>query len=228
MKKFNAEEIIFNAIVNQDKLPEHARGVSLGEIIDLVQSIFRKILERTTLDLDPTDFIRLCIFHDRLDKPISTGTLEVASATVENIVALIMKVMQSKKNIFLDEGFSIDVVVIRRPRGGARRKINIADMDRLKKRSIVAIPKDDYGVCCAKAVLLGLAYIDKDPELDALRHSKNTMLLRRALALHEATGIPVGSCGLKEIEILERYLKIQVVVISTAALNKVKFLHFFK
>lgn len=44
-------------------------------------------------------------------------------------------------------------------------------------------------------------------------------MLRRALALHETTKIPVEPYGLQEIVAFEKYLKVQVVVISTAALN---------
>lgn len=224
IEKFDAVEIIYNAIVHQDKLPDHFWGVSLGHIIGLVKAIFQKIIDSATAGMDAKDYIRICVFHNRLDKPISTGKLEIGSLTVENIMSQIMKVIQSKEDIALDEGFSVDVVVIRRPRGGARRKINIADVDGLKKRSIVSISEDEYGVCCAKAILLALAFVNRDPEIEALRKPKNTVLLRQALALHEATNIPVGPCGLSEIEKFERHLKVQVVVISTSALNKVCFI----
>ena len=50
---------------------------------------------------------------------------------------------------------------------------------------------------------------------------KNTMLLRRALVLHAETSIPEGECELQEIEVFERHLNMQV-IISTAALNKIK------
>ena len=66
----------------------------------------------------------------------------------------------------MNEGFSTDVGVIRHPRGDGRRKINIASMDRMKKRSIVSISEDEFGVCCAKAILL--AYVDRDPEIETL------------------------------------------------------------
>lgn len=195
--------------------------MSLGQIISLVKALFQKIIDSATVGLDDKDYIRICVFHDRLDKPISTGKLEIRSMTVESIMSRIMKVIQSKEDIALDEGFSVDVAVIRRPRGGARKKINVVDVDRLKKRSIHSILEDEYGVCCAKAILLALVFVDGDPEIETLRHPRNTVLLRRALALHEATKIPVGPCGLQEIEEFEKYLKVQVVVISTAALNKV-------
>lgn len=98
--------------------------------------------------------------------------------TVESIMSRIMKVIQSKEDIALDEGFSVEVVSFqfRRPRGGARRKINVVDVDRLKKRSIHSISEDEYGVCSAKAIPLALAFVDGNPEIEALRRPRNTCL----------------------------------------------------
>lgn len=55
--------------------------------------------------------------------------------------------------------------MIRRPRGGARRKINIGNVDRLKKRFVASISEDEYEV---------LAFINRDPEIETLRKPKNT------------------------------------------------------
>lgn len=90
----------------------------------------------------------------------------------------------------------------------SEKKNNIVDVDRFKKRSILSISEAEYGVCCAKAILLALVFVHGDLEIEALRHLRNTVLLRRALALHEVTKIPVGPCELQEIEEFEKYLKV--------------------
>ncbi len=42
------------------------------------------------------------------------------------------------------------------------------------------------------------------------------------MAFHSKTGVPEGPCGVEQIKIFEKQQKVQVVVTSTEALNKVR------
>ncbi|GFQ70667.1 uncharacterized protein TNCT_82171 [Trichonephila clavata] len=100
------------------------------------------------------------------------------------------------------------------------RRVIIPSIDRLRKTSIRCVPDDDLNICCAKAILLAVAEVEKDGDLGSLRRKDCCILQRRAIALHQKTGVPQGPCGFEEIALFEQYLKIQVIVISTTALNQ--------
>ncbi len=133
-----------------------------------------------------------------------------------------MKVLQSKDTIMLNEGFTAHIITVERPRGGGWRKILIPELDQLKKNSIATVSLDEQQLCCAKAILLAKPFCRQDPELKCLKDQRNTLLSRRAMALHSKTGVPEGSCGVEQIKIFEKQRKVQVVVISTETLNKVR------
>ncbi|GFS34329.1 uncharacterized protein NPIL_343271, partial [Nephila pilipes] len=70
-------------------------------------------------------------------------------------------------------------------------------------------------------ILLAIAEVEKEADLKSLRRKDCDILKRRAIALHQKTGVPQGPCGFEEIALFEQNLKIQVVVISTTASNQV-------
>jgi len=216
-RKFSTEQINYEARFDTERL----RGIE--HIRDAIKILFEKLIEKSTENLSSNDLIRYCLFSNKLDKPISTKLMGVHEVTVETILSKIMKVLQSKDEIFLDESLQIEVVTLRRPIGGARhrRHINIA-VDRLKKRSILSVnADDDFNVCCAKAIILAKGVLENDPDLKTLMKKDSSILLRRALALHSAARVPEGPCGFDEIKQFESFLDLQIAVVSAENLLKV-------
>lgn len=218
-KKFPVQQITFEARVDINKLPQS----SLDDVVNLVKRLFDNLLERTTENLNGQDQIRFVFLCDRLDRPISTGLVRVDEITVERLLSTILKVLQSNEEIFLDESFRIDVITVRNPVGGGRcNKFLNVKIDALKKRSVLSVEiDDDYNVCCAKAIVLGKAHIEKDDDFKTLKRKDCNLLLRKALALHAAAGVPEGICGFDEIRVFEDHLDLQIVVISTVNMLKV-------
>ncbi|GIY61028.1 DNA-directed DNA polymerase [Caerostris darwini] len=134
-KKYRAEEVIFKARVDPERLPSGITGVPLGTIIGAVRELFLTIIERTTETLEPTGLIRFYIQDDHLDHPISTTIMHVSDLTIEKILTEILKVLQSKKSIQLDSGFMIEVITIRRSVGAERSKVANISLDRLRKQT---------------------------------------------------------------------------------------------
>ncbi|GBN65756.1 hypothetical protein AVEN_24895-1 [Araneus ventricosus] len=83
--------------------------------------------------------------------------------------------------------------------------------------------RDEYDVCCARAILLALARLGKRLDYAGLRRKGCSILLRKALSLHEKTGVMVGPCGVDVISMFEAYLNVQVIVFSTAEMNRVSY-----
>lgn len=193
--------------------------------VESLRQIFETLLLHCSENMRPMDLIRFCIQANGLDKPISTCLETLSAFTIEKLLTAIMKILQSKEEIMLDEGFTADVITIRRDVGAGRRKVINVDVDRLKKRSILNIPNDKRGLCCAKSIVYALAHLDKDKSaINALRHRQRPALLKRAIDLHKKAGVPIGPCTYKEIDMFEKYLNVQIVVFSTQNSNKVSIL----
>lgn len=225
--KYQAEEITFRARINPLRLPEQLQNTALSAVVESVRVLFMKIIALAIQGLRSNDLIRFCIQADGLDKPISTELMTVEAVTLEKVLGCVLKVLQSKDQILLDDGFLVDILTIRRDIGGGRiKKVVNIELDRLRKQSILTIPEDDIGLCCAKAIIYALAHLNKDPRINSLRDRRRPNLLNRAKELHEATGIPLGPCTYEEIKKFEQHLDVQVVVISSENLNKVNIFFF--
>ncbi|GFU02937.1 DNA_pol_B_2 domain-containing protein [Trichonephila clavipes] len=174
-KKFNSEEVIFQVLLDPDCWLNNG-SATIGQTSDAIRTLFETLLRRVTSSLEPTDLIRAIIFSEHLDRPISTHLMGV-----EKIMACATKVLQSKSEVRLDEGFNIEIITIR-----ARASTQV----------------------------------EKDADLRSLRRKDCCILQRRAIALHQKTGVPQGPCGFEEIASFEKYLKTQVIVVSTTALNQ--------
>ncbi|GFT97893.1 uncharacterized protein NPIL_535241 [Nephila pilipes] len=99
--------------------------------------------------------------------------------------------MRSKSEVLLDEGFNLEIITIRRPEGSGKtnRRVIIPSLDRLRKKSMWCVPDDDLNICCAEALLLAIAEVEKDVDLRSLRRKDCDLLKRRAIALHQKTGV---------------------------------------
>lgn len=228
-KKYRGEEIIVRARIDPDRIPENIRQYPLAAATNAVRDLFEILIEQTSRNLRSSDLVRFCIQADGLDRPISTSIMKLSELTVEKILSVVMKVLQSKNEIRLDVGFTVDIITIQRDVGGGKgnRKVTNISIDRLRKKSVLSIPVDNQGLCCAKAILFALAHLKKDRKgINAMRDRRRPALLKRAKQLHVNAGVPHGPCTYAEIQKFESYLDVQIVVISAENLNKVSYLIF--
>lgn len=227
-KKYNAEEITFRTRIDMDLLPERIKEEPMYYATDLLRQLFNTLIEKSTQHLRSFDLIRFYIQSDGLDKPISTNIMRVSDLTVEKILSCIIKVLQSKDEIHLDSTFTVDIITISLEIGGSRRKVINIDVDRLKKRSVLSIPGDELGLCCAKAIVFGLAHLEKDqPAINLLKDRRRSALFDRAVQLHRDAEVPLKPCTINEISMFETFLGIRIVVISAEKLNKVKKIYIY-
>lgn len=220
--KYQAEEIHYHARVDQDKLPDDVRGQPMIAVIESVRELFDNLIRRSTEGLAPTDKIRFCIDAIGLDRPISTCMMPVSTFTVEKVMSAVLKVLQSKTKIKLDEGFLVTVITIINPVGAGRRKISNIELDRLEKKSVLKIPYDDEGLCCAKAIVYAIAHLENNQTaINSLRRTDRPALINRARELHAEAGVPLGPCTYSEIAMFEEHLNLQISVLSADNRNRV-------
>lgn len=225
---YKANETSYRARVDLDKIPEDLRERPLITAVEAVRQLFLCLMRRTFAGLNPSDLVRFCIQADGLDKPISSHLQRVSDFTLEKLLSIVLKVLQSKDKIKLSDGFIVDVITVKRDvgAGGGMRIIN-ADIDQLRKKSIIFIPQDSQGLCCAKAIVRAIALVDGDTKAtNALRDHRRPALMKRAVQLHEDAGVPIGPCTYAEIAQFEEFLDTRIVVFSSTNGNRVSFILF--
>lgn len=121
----------------------------------------------------------------------------------------------------------IDILTVKNPHGGGKRKLSSIESNCLFKTSVVNIPKDSENLCCARAIVVSLAFLENHPQYKTIRDGRWAMQKRMAKQLHLDAGVPEGSCGYSEIRKFEDYLDVQIHVVSANEFNKVFFLFFF-
>ncbi|CAL1280895.1 unnamed protein product [Larinioides sclopetarius] len=181
-QRYQAEEIIFEAGVIEERIPEDIRFQPFPNIWGIVRRLFSTLIMRASENLLPSDLMRFCIFSSVLDRPISTTLMRVDAFNADLILDIIDKVIQSALDINLDETFRVDIITIRRPVGAGRtRKVVNVTLDRMSKKSIISVPYDDEGLCCAKAIVLAMAHLEKDQRsINSLKDKRRPALLKRA------------------------------------------------
>ena len=102
------------------------------------------------------------------------------------------------------------------PQGSGRSKRTIANIhEYLKKKKSIIIINNNDNLCLGRALVVGIARIEKDPKYNQIKDSRSHIQLQRALDLHRAANVPLGPCGMDEVELFQQYFtKYQIIVIS--------------
>ena len=109
------------------------------------------------------------------------------------------------------------------PQGSGRRKRNILDIrEYLKKKSSVITINNKDDLCLARALVVSIARIEKDRRYNHIRDSSRPIQRERAFDLHEAANVPLGPCGLDEVELFQQHLvNYQIIVVSGDHTNSI-------
>ena len=194
-----------NVLHNVDLLESHER----------TQSIFHHLIEDVTSDMNPNDQVRFILRSDQLQTPISIPFLPLEQLTTERVFSQIERVIQSNEDFRLNDTVTVDIIHVETPQGSGRRTtLDIREYLK-KKNTIISINNED-DFCLARALAVAIARIENDPRYEQIRRSARHVQLDRALDLHQAASVPLGPCGLNEVELFQRYLtNYQIVVLSS-------------
>ena len=190
--------------------------------VDLLESqnrtygIFYHLLKDVTEGMNSTDQVRFVLSSNQLQTPIALPFCPLEELTTEKVLSQVEKVVQSNEEFRLNDTVNIDIIRVEMPRGSGRLKrttLNIRDYLRKKGSVIPIYCKDD--LCLARALVTSIARIEKDPRYSRIREPGNTVQRERAFDLHEAANVPLGPCGLKEVDLFQHYLvNYQIIVVS--------------
>ena len=210
-KKFNTTaqnySVRFNNVLD---------NVDLLESQKRTYAIFNNLIEDVTTDMNLNDQVRFILHSDQLQTPIVIPFCPLQELTTEKVLSHVEKVVQSNDEFRLNNTVNIDLIHVEMPQGSGRRKRDIVDIrDYLKKKKSVIPINNKDNLCLARALVVSIARIDKDPRYTRIIEPGCSIQRERAFDLHEAANVPLGPCGLDEVELFQQYLvNYQIIVVS--------------
>ena len=181
--------------------------LDLIESYERTQTIFEHLLKDVTRDMNEKDHVRFVLRSDQLDTPISMPFMPVEQLTAERVFSQIERVIQSNQDFRLNDTVTVDIIHVESPQGSGRSKrttLNIREYLH-KKGSVITIKNDD-DLCLARALVVAVARIENDPKYKTLKNHQGGAQLAKALELHERANVPLGPCGLAEVDLFQKYL----------------------
>ena len=200
----------FNNVVSDlDLIESHHR----------TQAIIEHLLNDVTAGMNEQDQVRFVLRSEQLDTPISMPFMPVVQLTPERVFSQIERVIQSNRDFRLNDTVVVDVAHVEAPQGSGggkpRRILNIKEFLHKKKSVIVIRNNDD--LCLARALVVAIAKIEKDPGYKHIKDPERKVQEKKARELHELAKVPLGPCGLPEVELFQKYLtKYEINIVSTA------------
>jgi hypothetical protein len=127
--------------------------------------------------------------------------------TTERVLAEFERVTQSNRHFHLNDSVDVNVVHVEMPHGGKGTKRSELNLEKhlTKKRSIIRIRNNDQ-LCLTRALVVAKAKIDNDPQYTSIVNHRRAMQTRLARELHQKAAVPLGPCGLDEVEQFQTYL----------------------
>ena len=207
------------------KMASKNYGVRFNNVLDDVNllegrnrtyGIFDHLIKDVTEGMNSTDQVRFVLSSNQLQTPIAIPFCSLEELTTEKVLSHVEKVVQSNEEFRLNTTVNIDVIRVEMPHGGARHKRDIMNIrDYLKKKGTVITINNMDNLCLARALVVSIARIEKDPRYNNIRNSARNIQRERAFDLHEAANVPLGPCGLKEVDLFQQYLvNYQIIVVS--------------
>ena len=181
--------------------------LDLIESYQRTQAIFEHLLNDVTQDMNDQDQVRFVLRSEQLDTPISMSFMSVEQLTPERVFSQIERVIQSNRDFRLNDTVVVDIIHVEAPQGSGRSKrdvLNIKDFLH-KKKSVITIQNND-NLCLARALVVAIAKIEKDPKYKQLANPNGRVQERKARELHQAADVPLGPCGIPEVELFQKHL----------------------
>ena len=193
-------------------------NVDLLESRNRTYGIFDHLIKDVTEGMNSYDQVRFVLSSNQLQTPIALPFCSLEELTTEKVLSHVEKVVQSNEEFRLNDTVNIDIIRVEMPQGSGRSKVkrqtlNIRDYLR-KKSSVIPINNRD-DLCLARALVVSIARIEKDPRYVLITQPGNSVQRERAFDLHEAANVPLGPCGLKEVDLFQQHLvNYQIIVVS--------------
>ena len=180
--------------------------LDLIESYERIQEIFERLLNDVTAGKNEKDQVRFVLRSTQLNTPISLPFMDVVQLTPERVFSQIERVIQCNRDFRLNDTVVVDIVHVEAPQGSRRKRTHIDIEEFLhKKRSVITIQNDD-DLCLARALVTAIAKIEKDPKYKSMVNPLRRVQERKARELHELAKVPLGPCGIPEVQMFQNHL----------------------
>ena len=218
VKKHHSKKFGMTATDHMVRFNNVLAQVDLLESHERTQAIFHHLIEDITWDMDKKDQVRFVLRSEQLDTPISIPFLPVEQLTTERVFSQIERVIQSNQEFRLNDTVTVDIIHVVAPQGSGKSRLKRTTLnirEYLKRKgSVISINNTD-NLCLARALVVAVARIEKDPKYNQIKDSRKHIQLQRALDLHQAANVPLGPCGMNEVKLFQQYLiSYQIIVVS--------------
>ena len=223
VKQINSKKFRMTAKDYTIRFNNVVSDLDLIESYQRTQAIFEHLLNDVTKKMNDRDYVRFVLRSVQLDTPISLPFMPVVQLTPERVFSQIERVVQSNRDFRLNDTVVVDIVHVEAPEGSGRKPRTILNINEFlhKKNSVITIQNND-DLCLARALVVAIAKIEKDPNYKNLLKPGRSTLERKARELHELAKVPLGPCGLPEVELFQKYLtKYEINIFSTAHNNSI-------
>ena len=202
-KKFKTKAMDYRGRFNNKNT-----NLNLIQEYERTQKIFERLIRDVSGGMKGNDQVRFVLRTPQLNTPISLPFLPASHFTPERIYAQIERVVQSNQDFTLDDSVVVDILHVDMPSGSLPTKRRHVDLQQhlRSKHSIVTIKNNDDDMCLARALVVAIAKIEKDPEYFFIKDSRSALQRKRAKELHEKAKVPLGQCGIPEVKMFQEYL----------------------
>ena len=218
VKKHHSKKFRMTATDHTVRFNNVLSEIDLLESHERTRAIFEHLIADVTWDMNKEDHVRFVLRSEQLDTPISLPFLHVEQLTTERVFSQIERVIQSNQDFRLNDTVTIDIIHVEAPQGSGKSRLKRTTLnirEYLKKKGSVITINNNDNLCLARALVVAVARIEKDPKYKWIKDSKSNIQLHRALDLHQAANVPLGLCGMDEVKLFQKYLtNYQIIVVS--------------
>ena len=213
-----------DAVYEVSLIRDDWNGRVLTDLQEELHGLWKRVIDHVIQEgARPRDLIRIHIGHrDLRHGEIRIPLQRIANLTSEAIMERIEKVMQSNKDLLIDDITEISVGVITTPDGEGRMIIlSTNDNELKKKRSLVVINNDD-DLCLPRALAVCRAWdgYTKKNRWEWRNVCDGTKPHQRELALQMVQNIP-NYTSLESLPLYEKHLEANIVVVSATCQNSI-------
>lgn len=180
-----------------------------------ISRFFNNIRNRLINKMKERDKIFVVFDHPSLDIPISFPLMEKQFLTSEMITDRFTTICQSKKELKIDDNFTIYSMVAQIPTGSGlpwsyedylSKQIKFFDNFCITKRSIVTIKNHD-NLCGISSFLVAKELIDGKKTSNITRDKGMRSIINKSKKLAKILNLPDRPCTFEDIRVLEEYFK---------------------
>ena len=206
-KKTKSKKFRMTATDHTIRFTNVASDLDLIESYERTQKILEQLLNDVTEGMNERDQVRFVLRSTQLDTPISIPFMPLIQLTPERVFSQIERVVQSNRDFRLNDTVTVDIIHVEAPQGSGRSKRTILNIKEYlhKKKSVIAIQNND-NLCLARALVVAIAKVENAPNYkDLTKPGRRTQEIK-ARELHTAANVPLGPCGIPEVELFQKYL----------------------